>query len=204
MTTPGTSKKPGLRERKKAQLRRALQREALRLFLAKGYDATTVEEIATAAGVSHMTFFRYFPAKEDVVMSDEYDPLIFELIAGRPAGEPPFDSILHALREGLSRIYAADRDAILVRTRLILSTPALRARLWEQQLTTERLFAHALAENSNGEVDQMRLRVVASSCLAAVTTAAAIWVENSESSELPDLVDQAFATLCLELGQTRG
>jgi AcrR family transcriptional regulator len=52
------------RERKKAQTRQRLQEQALRLFVERGYEATTVEQIVAAAGVSHMTFFRYFPTKE--------------------------------------------------------------------------------------------------------------------------------------------
>src|SRR5919107_864075 len=87
----------GLRERKKAETRRSIQEHALRLFLEKGYDATTVEEIAAAAGVSHMTFFRYFPSKPAVVENDDYDPMIAELIKGRPAGEPPLTAIARAL-----------------------------------------------------------------------------------------------------------
>ena len=77
------------RTRKKAATRRSIQEHALRLFVEKGYDETTVEEIAAAAGVSHMTFFRYFPRKEAVVEYDEYDPLLEQLIAARPAGRSP-------------------------------------------------------------------------------------------------------------------
>ena len=77
------------RARKKAATKHAIQEHALRLFVEKGYDATTVEEIAAAAGVSHMTFFRYFPRKEEVVEYDEYDPLLGDLVAARPADEPP-------------------------------------------------------------------------------------------------------------------
>ena len=80
----------GLRERKKAQTRRTIQEQALRLFTANGYDRTTVQDIAAAAGVSHMTFFRYFPTKEDVVLSDDYDPMIAALIGSRPAENQPW------------------------------------------------------------------------------------------------------------------
>jgi AcrR family transcriptional regulator len=58
--------------RKKAETRHRVQDHAVRLFLRQGYDATPVEEIASAAGVSHMTFFRYFATKEAVVESDDY------------------------------------------------------------------------------------------------------------------------------------
>ncbi len=80
-----------LARRKKAATKHAIQDHALRLFVEKGYDATTVEEIAAAAGVSHMTFFRYFPRKEEVVEYDEYDPLLEDLIAARPPDEAPLD-----------------------------------------------------------------------------------------------------------------
>ena len=82
----------------------------LRLFLAKGYESTTVAEIAAAAGVSHMTFFRYFPTKESVVEDDEYDPILVDLIRNRPDDEDPLTALRTAIREGLAVIYPAARD----------------------------------------------------------------------------------------------
>ncbi len=74
----------GLRERKKIKLRRAIQAEALRLFQAQGYEQTTVEQIADAAETSTTTFYRYFPTKEDVVLDDDYDPIVEATIASQP------------------------------------------------------------------------------------------------------------------------
>lgn len=179
------------REHKKAQTRRRLQEQALRLFAERGYEATTVEQIAAAAGVSHMTFFRYFPTKEDVVLGDDYDPMLAGLIQARPRTEHPVTRIHAAVREGLAAIYAANREAILVRTRLTLRTPALRARLWENQFATRELLEGAL---DDGE-PTLRTRVTASVCLAALTTALEDWVRADGTAELPDLIDDAFRVL---------
>jgi AcrR family transcriptional regulator len=182
----------GWRERKKAQTRRSLQEHALRLFLENGYANTTVEQIAAAAGVSHMTFFRYFPTKEDVVMQDDYDPLLESLIAARPAGEPPVARIRAAVREGLAQVYAEARDAILVRTQLMLRTPALRARSWENQHSTQALFERAL---SGGDPPTLRVRVTAAACVVAMVTAIEAWAEDGGTTELPGLIDEALEAL---------
>ncbi len=179
------------RERKKAQTRQRLQEQALRLFIERGYEATTVEQIAAAAGVSHMTFFRYFPTKEDAVLSDSYDPLLVAAIRARPRTEDPVTRIHAAVREGLGAIYTADREALLVRVRLTLRTPALRARLWENQVATRDLLAGALVD---GEPD-FATRVLASACLATLTTALEEWVATDGAAELPDLIDDAFRVL---------
>jgi AcrR family transcriptional regulator len=175
-----------------------IQEQAMRLFLAKGYAATTVQEIAAAAGVSHMTFFRYFPTKEDVVLADDYDPLIVELVRGRPATESDVKKVRNALLAGLTGVYAADRQALLERTRLVLGTPALRARLWENQLATEALLVGALDPGGGGAAD-LRRRVLVAGCLAAVTTALLVWVEGDGELDLPGLVEQAFSTLRSEV-----
>jgi AcrR family transcriptional regulator len=188
----------GLRERKKARTRRAIQEQAMRLFLAKGYAATTVQEIAAAVGVSHMTFFRHFPTKEDVVLADDFDPVIVELVRARPASEPDVERIRHALLAGLASVYATDRDALLERTRLVLGTPALRARLWENQVQTEALLVRALGPDG-GDAADLRRRVLVAGCLAAVTTALLVWVEGDGAPDLPGLVEQAFSALRTEV-----
>ncbi|MEE1940077.1 TetR family transcriptional regulator [Streptomyces sp. TRM 70361] len=184
----------GLRARKKAQVRRAIQEHALRLFLSKGYENTTVGEIATAAGVSHMTFFRNFPTKEAVVETDDYDPMIVRLIEQRPPDEDALTALRRALAQALETVYADDRDALLARTRLILATPALRARLWDNQYATERLFAQALAAR-RPEADVLRTRVLAAAALAALNIALTVWVDGQGAEDLPTLVDRAFEAL---------
>lgn len=179
------------RERKKAQTRANLQEHALRLFLKQGYESTTVEQIASAAGVSHMTFFRHFPTKEDVVLRDEYDPLLESLIASRPTGEPPVARVRAAIRDGLAAIYPEAREAILVRTQLMLRTPALRARSWENQHTTQALLERALSDGAPG----LRTRVIAAACLAAIVTAIETWAEGDGAAELPALIDEALVQL---------
>ncbi|MFE3151052.1 TetR/AcrR family transcriptional regulator, partial [Streptomyces sp. NPDC059218] len=76
VSAPGTEPQPGLRERKKLRTRIAIRQAAYRLIAEQGYEATTVEQIAAAAEVSPSTVFRYFPAKEDIVLTDEYDGVL--------------------------------------------------------------------------------------------------------------------------------
>jgi AcrR family transcriptional regulator len=187
-----TEPEPDWRQRKKTATRDRIRACALRLFREQGYDATTVEQIAAAAGVSHMTFFRYFPAKEDVALSDRYDPLIARLIEQTPATWPIIQRIRTVLVQGLKQVYGTDRDTMLAQNKLIVSTPALRERLWANQIATQQLILQAL---HNGEQDPdpgFQTKVTVAACLAAATTAILTWTENDGVPELPDLIEQAF------------
>ena len=179
---------------KKAATKRAIQDHALRLFVEKGYDATTVEEIATAAGVSHMTFFRYFPRKEEVVEYDEYDPLLEDLIAARPPDEAPITALHNAIRMGVEGVLATDRTALLIRTRLILNNPVLRSRNLIAQDTTRDLFARALARRAGIAEPDLTATVQASAALGAVAPALTAWAEDGEA-DLIALIDSAFTAL---------
>jgi AcrR family transcriptional regulator len=190
-----TEPEPDWRQRKKAETRDRIRGCALRLFLEQGYEATTVEQIAAAAGVSHMTFFRYFPAKEDVALADSYDPMIARLLRQTPAAWPVIERIHTALKDGLAQVYETDRDALLAQNRLIAATPPLRDRLWAAQIATQQLFLRALGEGEPGRPPSLRARVMVAACLAAASTAILAWVENDGTPELPDLIDQAFETL---------
>jgi AcrR family transcriptional regulator len=184
---------PDWRQRKKAETRDRIRACALRLFLEQGYDATTVEQIAAAAGVSHMTFFRYFPAKEDVALSDSYDPLIARLLEQTPAAWPVRQRIRAALLQGLAQVYQTDRDTLLAQNKLIAATPALRDRLWADQISAQQLFLQALG--GEGDRPSLQTRVIVAACLAAASTAILAWVENDGTPELPELIDQALETL---------
>jgi AcrR family transcriptional regulator len=182
------------RARKKAATKHAIQEHALRLFAEKGYDATTVDEIAAAAGVSHMTFFRYFPRKEEVVEWDEYDPLLEELIAARPPDEPPLSALHAAIRIGLEAILNTDRDALLQRTRLVLSNSTLRSRNVIAQDATRDLFARALARRAGLPAPDFAGTVQASAALAAIGSAMTAWAAGEDEDPVA-LIDAAFAAL---------
>jgi AcrR family transcriptional regulator len=185
-----TEHEPDWRQRKKNATRDRIRASALRLFSEQGYDATTVEQIATAAGVSHMTFFRYFPAKEDVALSDGYDPVIATALAQTPATWPLARRIRTVLVRGLREVYETERDAMLAQNKLIVATPALRARLWADQIGTRQLILQALSPSPS-----FADTVTVAACLAAATTAVLAWVENDGTPELPDLMEQAFDAL---------
>ncbi|MEV0226115.1 helix-turn-helix domain-containing protein [Streptomyces sp. NPDC050704] len=123
---------PGLRQRKKMRTRQALIEGALRLFAEKGYDQTTVAEIAATADIATRTFFSYFDSKDDIVFFDDRSRLerAVAIIGERQPGEPVAD----LLRRVIEQSVFADTDSELarkvgpVRTRLIASVPALQAR----------------------------------------------------------------------------
>ena len=187
--------KPDWRRKKRTSTRRRVRAHALRLFCEQGYDATTVEQIAAAAGVSHVTFFRYFPTKEDVVLSDDYDPLITALLAQTPAERPVPQRIRDALLQGLAEIYETERDALLTQNQLIAATPALRSRLWGDQMATQQLLLDALGPSPADQGSRLRARVTVAACLAAATTAVLTWADNNGTPELPELINQAFDVL---------
>jgi AcrR family transcriptional regulator len=163
----------GLRERKKARTRQTIQREAMRLFTAQGYESTTIEQIADAAEVSPSTFFRYFPTKEDVVVQDDFDPF----------------------RSALAAIPGEELDGILFRTRLANSVPALRARMLESLFTTADLLAAAVAEQSGRDPRSPAVRTLAGAVLGAMLPAMATWLSGDDAASLPAVVDESLGYL---------
>ena len=190
-----TEPEPDWRQRKKAATSDRIRACALRLFREQGYDATTVEQIAAAAGVSHMTFFRYFPTKEDVALYDGYDPLIASSIAQTPATWPLIQRIRAVLVQGLRQVYDTNRDTLLAQVKLIVDTPALRERMWAGQIATQQVILQALEVDAHDPDARFQERVTVAACLAAASTAVLTWVENDGAPELPDLIEQAFDTL---------
>ncbi len=182
----------GLREQKKARTRAAVQRAALDLIERQGYDATTCEQIAAAAQISPATFFRYFPTKEDVVLSDDYDPVIGELVRLRPPEEPPLTAIREALGQALSAV-EGDLTTVRQRTRLVLSVPALRARSHEQTESLRGYLAQAVAGRTGSPVDAVAVQVTAAAAAAALAVGVETWAAHG--GRLADAVDTALQAL---------
>ncbi|MFF7248027.1 TetR family transcriptional regulator [Embleya sp. NPDC008237] len=185
----------GLRERKKIKTRQAIRREAYRLFREHGYDATTVDRIAEAAEISPSTFFRYFPTKEDIVLTDEYDPILVEVIRTAPKGL----SLLRVLRTGLldalREIIRVDGEEMATRMTLVLSVPALRRRTYEQQMQSWSLIAETFAARNGRSTDDLELRVAAAAINAAMSEAIMAWARRDCAEDLVELVDRALGLL---------
>jgi len=150
---------PGLRERKKARTLAAIQTEALRLFREHGYEATTVDEIAAAAEVSPSTFFRYFPTKEDVVVRDLYDPLVFEVFKAQPAEMGPIQALRSALRLVWDELTPEQLASERERQELIYANPELRARMMDEVAVTIKLFIELIAERAGRSPDDLEVRI---------------------------------------------
>lgn len=183
------------RTTRKVKTFRRIQKEANRLFLEKGYERTTIEEIAAAVGVSHMTVFRYFPTKDALVLSDEYDLIIDRLIRSRPPKEGPIEALLATFRELLGQMAEGDQELALARNRLIAANPSLSGGLWANWMAAQHLVTEALLERANGESDVFRIRIVTAAILGAGITASQMWAESGGTLSLLVLMDKAIAVL---------
>ncbi|PRX03910.1 UNVERIFIED_ORG: TetR family transcriptional regulator [Actinomadura viridilutea] len=140
------AERPGLRERKKRRTRRAIASAALRLFAERGYEETTIADIADAADVSPRTFFGYFPSKEDVVFAEVDDRLaeVRERLARRVPGETPLETVRRATADVIDALAAEHGDYGAVQVRLILERPGLRARALQRLTDTQQELAELL------------------------------------------------------------
>ncbi|CAM5584114.1 TetR family transcriptional regulator [Streptomyces griseomycini] len=195
---PEAARHLGLRERKKIKTRMAIREATYSLVKEQGYDATTVEQIADRAEVSPSTVFRYFPAKEDIVLTDEYDPLLEKLLRERPADEPVLESLRWAIREAMAMALtdnpAYEQDEMLLRVRLMVEVPQVRSRLMESMSVTGRLVCRALAERTGRHENDLEVRVYAMGLMGALLEAMIYWVEGDCRDDLPELIDRTLAT----------
>lgn len=158
----------GLRERKKARTKAAIQEHALRLFRAQGYSATTVEQIAEAAEISPSTFFRYFPSKEDVVFKDEFDPLIISSFLAQPADLTPIQAFRAAVRSVFAHLTDDDLAAARERHRMTLQVPELRAAALDHMVETIRMLSDLVAQRVGRDPGDVAVRVFAGAVFGAM------------------------------------
>ena len=196
MTTlrEGTQPVKGLRERKKAKTRAAIQRHALRLFQEQGYEATTVEQIAEAVEISPSTFVRYFPTKEDVVFYDNFDPLLFAAFEAQPAELSPIQAMRRALRQVFVSVPEAEAEQQWERGRLILAVPELRMRMLDQLAEAVQLSAEVIAKRVGRRADEFAVRTYAGAMIGALLPAL-LTGANDPNADFVELMDASLAYL---------
>lgn len=191
-----TSSPPaGLRERKKAKTRAAIREHAMRLFTDQGYAATTVDQIAEAADVSQSTFFRYFPTKEDVVLSDEYDPMMVAALRAQPADVPPVEAIRRSLRDLFGRFTDEQWAQERRRQQLIQSVPELRMRTQQQYADSIALLADVVAERAGLPAGDFSARVLAGAVIGAALAATRDGVNMADGITYFEDFDRALGLL---------
>jgi AcrR family transcriptional regulator len=168
---------PGLRERKKLRTREAISDAAIALFLARGFDAVSVVEIAAAAEVSKRTLFAYFPAKEDLVLHRiaDHEQESAEVVRARQAGQSPLDALQAHFLDGLRRhdpitgLNAEPEPLALYE--MLTSTPSLALRLRLYLARGEDALAVALAETV-ASLEPLSARLAAAQIAAVQRTLA--------------------------------
>lgn len=140
----------GLRERKKQRMYAELSETAIALFLEKGFDKVSVAEIAAAAEISKPTLFRYFPAKEDLVLHrfQDHEDEASRIVAAHPQGKAALDALRDHFLAGLAQRDPVtglnDHPGVLAFMRLLYGTPSLVARMHTYQTRSEAALAEAL------------------------------------------------------------
>ncbi|HLZ23852.1 MAG TPA: TetR family transcriptional regulator, partial [Ktedonobacterales bacterium] len=185
----------GLRERKKAKTRAAIQRHALRLFREQGYEATTVEQIAAAAEVSPSTFFRYFPTKEDVVLYDDFDPLLFAAFEAQPAELSPIQAMRGAMSALFSQVPADEMDQQWERGRLMRAVPEVRMRMLDQLVELIEVCADLVARRVGRRADDFEVRTFAGAMIGALVAAFFAGVDDQQAEDFMGMIDKSLAYL---------
>jgi AcrR family transcriptional regulator len=191
--------KPTLRDRRKEETRRLLEEKARQLFARHGFRATSIDQIAAAAGVSRTTFFRYFPSKEAVVFASQQRgaEAFWKLISERPSQE----NSLRAFEEAIVE-YARQNENDPVQKQqalelwaLYAANPELRARLAENTEARIEELARVLARREGLDEPEM------SHCVASAVAVELLQQVNLDwqgaNGELPaeKLIRERFGVL---------
>ena len=182
---------PGLRERKQQQTRERLKRAAMALFLERGFEAATIDDIAAAADVSRRSFFHYFASKEDVVAAWQEDAAA-ALVAGilaRPADESMLTAAENAIAAAVKRIDPTEAAAM---SRLKRDNPALHARDQLKYEKLERALADGLAQRAGRKSDRLKARLVAMIATGAMRVGGESWIGEGAREKPEAFVKRTF------------
>jgi AcrR family transcriptional regulator len=196
--TQRPEKPEGLRERKRRETRRRLAETGLRLFLEHGYERTTLDSIAEAAGVSRRTVFHYFDQKEDILLAWQIGlgEMLREAILRERTDRPALDLVLSAMLQLVGQYQAEDHIRI---EKLLASTQRLGASKLAKYAEQEQAVFEALALLWPAPGRRNALRVVAMVSVGALRLAFERWAERGGADPLANHLRRAFAELKAEI-----
>lgn len=183
-----------LRERTRRAVRKELQTVAIGLFLKQGFDATTVEQIAEAAGLSRRSFHRYFASKDDVLTAalEDTGAAIAASIAARPGNESPW----LVLRRGFDDLIAGAGPEAVPMIRAMLQSTALSSSHAQKEANWQQAMADALEPKLPQSPDRpLQARALAAAALACLTAAQLDWISDDGTRALGPLVDVAMTAV---------
>ncbi|MEK9522414.1 TetR family transcriptional regulator [Streptomyces sp. NPDC087908] len=182
------------------KMRRELATAAMELFASKGYEATTVDEIAARAGVARRTFFRHFRSKEEAIFPDHDDTLVRAeaVLNAAPPHEHPLDTVCRGIKE-VMKMYAGSPAVSVERYRLTREVPTLREREIASVARYERLFTRYLLghfderDHHDGNDDPLLAEVAASAVVTAHNHVLRRWLRAGGRGDVEAQLDHAFA-----------
>jgi AcrR family transcriptional regulator len=191
-------KMEGLRERNRRQTLHRIAAVGMELFLAKGYEETTLDEIAAAAGISRRTFFYYFKSKDDLVLAHfdgHAEALKMSILEDASDGAP-----IDRVRDALIKLSTSIQTSRAIATvRLIRESEALRTRRQANHLQLEQAVYEALCDLWPAKQRRDRLRLVAMASIGAMRLAVDTWLEQDGKRALAKYIEDAFKNLKAEI-----
>jgi AcrR family transcriptional regulator len=184
----------GLRERKKTRTRNDIINAATRLFVTKGFDQTTMDNVAEAAEVSRSTLFRYFGNKEAMVFphQDERLGTFIEIVSRPQASESPFATVRRGLMH-MAGVFHSTREEMAVQHKIVMSSPHLQARELAFYEEWERAVRIAVVNPYAGSAERAnRAKVASSAIFATVRTAMTEWLEDGCRENLVEKAERVL------------
>lgn len=191
----------GLRERKRRETLQRIADTALKLFLKHGYEATTLDAIAAAAGISRRTFFHYFKSKEDLLLAwqDGVPDEVRAAILAAPGSAAPVEVVFEVMRQQLTRF---DSDQAITINNILRSNETLRAGKQAKYVEQEEVLFQALCERWPQAKRRRALRVLAMACVGAMRLAIDNWSDDGGKRPVTKYLRETFADLTSELSRS--
>ncbi|KKB10049.1 TetR/AcrR family transcriptional regulator [Devosia chinhatensis] len=183
----------GIREAKRQETARRITQSAMALFAEQGFEATTLDAIAAAAGISRRSFFHYFRSKDDILLSQQagLGEQLVSALSDQPDGASPLDTLFAAMR-GIAASYSLEQMRAI--DAMMMSIESVQARKQANYIRDEKIVLEALRSRWPME-DDMQLRLAALFAIGVTRLSLDAWRSDGGTRPIVDYADMAFLAL---------